>query len=121
MTGVLKTTEEFASREYFYIGGDYVDDGNDGFVKESQMYVEKLTPTSAGERGGAQKFPVVFIHGNGQSGTVSRFPVQMVYILIIQVFAGRQTPQDPYIEKLHALIFILHRISLINQIIRVRV
>lgn len=71
MTKSQKPMEDFGSREYFYVGGEYVEDKNGEFFKQGQMYVEKLTPADAGERSGAQQWPVVFIHGNGQSGTVS--------------------------------------------------
>jgi hypothetical protein len=62
-------TEAQHSREYFYVGGDYVDTG-DGHVFQNQMYVEKLSPTD----GASRKYPVVFFHGGGQSGTVGPSP-----------------------------------------------
>lgn len=52
-------------REYFYVGGEYVETP-DGHIFENQMYVEKLSPAD----GSTRKFPVVFLHGGGQSGTV---------------------------------------------------
>ena len=54
------------TRSYFYIGGEYVDDGSGGHVFRDQMYVEQLAPIS----GATQKFPLVIIHGQGQTGTV---------------------------------------------------
>ena len=59
------------SREYFYVGGRYVDDGNgkDQHIFSDQMYVEKLSPDISC----AKPNPLVFIHGQGQTGTVSRF------------------------------------------------
>lgn len=59
------STEAQHRREYLYVGGEYVDT-DDGHIFQNQMYVEKLSPTS----GSSRKFPVVFLHGGGQSGTV---------------------------------------------------
>ncbi|KAI0740947.1 Alpha/beta hydrolase family-domain-containing protein [Earliella scabrosa] len=53
------------TRSYFYVGGEYVDDGSGGHVFRDQMYVEQLAPIS----GATQKFPLVIIHGQGQTGT----------------------------------------------------
>jgi hypothetical protein len=57
--------EASASREYFYVGGSYVDTSA-GHLFTDQMYVEKLTP-----RKPSQPYPLVFIHGQAQTGTVS--------------------------------------------------
>lgn len=54
-------------RNYFYIGGGYADDGKGGHIFRDQMYVEHLKPVN----GGAQKTPIVIIHGQAQTGTVS--------------------------------------------------
>lgn len=55
------------SREYFYSGGRYVDDGSGTgqHILQGQMYVEKLTPAASCP----QPYPLVFIHGQGQTGT----------------------------------------------------
>ena len=55
------------NRSYFYVGGQYVDHGRKSHIMEGQMYVERLTPAA----GSTRPFPVVFVHGGGQSGTVS--------------------------------------------------
>ena len=57
------------NRSYFYVGGHYVDDEkSDGqHVLTSQMYVEQLLPLN----GIKHPWPLVFIHGAGQTGTVS--------------------------------------------------
>lgn len=60
-----KGQEAFASREYFYIGGSYVNTST-GHLFMDQMYVEKLSPTAP-----SQPYPVVLIHGQAQTGTVS--------------------------------------------------
>ncbi|KAK0384138.1 hypothetical protein NLU13_8227 [Sarocladium strictum] len=52
-------------RSYFYVGGQYEDDGKGEHVWSGQMYVEKLTPV----RGPVKSTPIVLIHGKGQSGT----------------------------------------------------
>lgn len=57
--------EAFAAREYFYVGGGYVNTGS-GHLFSNQMYVEKLTPLKP-----RQAYPLVFIHGQAQTGTVS--------------------------------------------------
>ena len=56
-------------RSYFYVGGGYVDAGSaDGErVFTGQMYVEQLMPID----GVKHPWPIVFIQGAGQTGTVS--------------------------------------------------
>lgn len=56
--------EAFAARSYFYVGGNYVEQGS-GHVFSNQMYVERLVPLKP-----TQTWPLVFIHGQGQTGTV---------------------------------------------------
>ncbi|PGH08833.1 hypothetical protein AJ79_05837 [Helicocarpus griseus UAMH5409] len=51
-------------REYFYAGGGYVNTKN-GHIFQNQMYVEKLSPIG----GSTREYPVVLLHGGGQSGT----------------------------------------------------
>lgn len=59
--------ESQSHRSYFYVGGRYVDDDNgDGqHVMTGQMYVEQLLPVG----GVKHPWPLVFIHGAGQTGT----------------------------------------------------
>lgn len=54
---------------YFYVGGEYVDNGAGGHIFHNQMYVEKLTPVN----GSSQSLPLVLIHGQAQTGTVIIF------------------------------------------------
>lgn len=63
------TQETPVSRQYFYAGGRYTDDGTGlgRHIFEDQMYVEKLSPALSYPK----QYPLVFIHGQGQSGTVS--------------------------------------------------
>ena len=65
----METVESACHRDYFYVGGSYVDDPSrpGEKVMEGQMYVEQLTPVE----GAKHPYPLVFIHGAGQSGTVS--------------------------------------------------
>ena len=59
--------EAFAARDYFYVGGQYVMDGETGrHYLIGQMYVEHLVPSAAVQ----QPYPLVLIHGGGQTGTV---------------------------------------------------
>lgn len=58
-------------RSYFYVGGGYVDDGSGGHIFRDQMYVEKLLPTF----GVTQETPIVLIHGQAQTGTVSALQI----------------------------------------------
>lgn len=61
------STEFPAIRSYSYVGGRYADNGAGGHVFVDQMYVERLQPT-----GGIQhSTPIIFIHGQAQTGTVS--------------------------------------------------
>jgi pimeloyl-ACP methyl ester carboxylesterase len=55
-----------AIQTYFYVGGGYADDGSGGHIFKDQMYVEKLSPASTKRK---QPSPIVFIHGQGQTGT----------------------------------------------------
>lgn len=57
--------EALHRREYFYIGGEYIESGGQHLF-QNQMYVEKLTPQRV-----TQPYPIVFAHGGAQSGTVS--------------------------------------------------
>lgn len=58
-------------RSYFYVGGGYVDDGSGGHIFRDQMYVEKLLPV----HGVSQETPIVLIHGQGQTGSVSALQI----------------------------------------------
>lgn len=57
------------TRSYFYAGGSYVDNGAGIHSFQGQMYVERLRPVT----GKVKKTPLILIHGQGQTGTVS-FP-----------------------------------------------
>jgi hypothetical protein len=57
-------------RSYFYIGGEYADDGKGGHIFRNQMYIEHLKPIN----GITQNLPIVLIHGQAQTGTVSWHP-----------------------------------------------
>lgn len=62
-------TEAFASREYFYIGGQYINQtlptsNTTSQFMIGQIYVEHLIPPII-----TKTSPVVLIHGNAQSGT----------------------------------------------------
>jgi pimeloyl-ACP methyl ester carboxylesterase len=58
--------EVLAVRIFFYVGGGYSDDGSGGHIFKDQMYVEKLSPITTKRK---QPNPIVFIHGQGQTGT----------------------------------------------------
>ena len=65
---IFPTAESAYHRSSFYVGGQYVDDGT-GTGQHSlvgQLYVEQLIPI----HGAKQPWPVVFLHGAGQTGTV---------------------------------------------------
>lgn len=80
-----------ASREYYYVGGQYINmtlvcapfqlvnacelagsyiaqpsSNVSGQYMTGQIYVEKLRPANV-----TKKYPLIFIHGAGQTGTVS--------------------------------------------------
>jgi 4-amino-4-deoxy-L-arabinose transferase-like glycosyltransferase len=55
-----------AQRSYVYVGGQYTQDSAGQHVFTNQMYVEKLMPTT----GVTKPYPIVFIHGQAQTGTV---------------------------------------------------
>lgn len=55
-----------AQRSYLYVGGQYILNSAGQHVFADQMYVEKLTPAA----GVTKPYPIVFIHGQAQTGTV---------------------------------------------------
>src|SRR6266581_5016938 len=60
------STENLDREAFFYVGGEYT--GSAGKeVMHGAMYVEVMVPKQT-----RQKYPIVFFHGNGQSGTVWR-------------------------------------------------
>lgn len=61
-------------RSYFYAGGEYLPTPT-GHILQNQMYVEKLSP----HNGPRQPYPIVFIHGSFQSGTVSTSSPSYIY------------------------------------------
>ncbi|KAJ3543704.1 hypothetical protein NM208_g3431 [Fusarium decemcellulare] len=92
-------------RSYFYVGGGYVSDGAGGEIFRDQMYVEKLVPA----KGAKQKTPIVFIHGQAQTGTnflnkpdggrgwASQFISQGYEVYIVdQTFRGRSAWAPAY-------------------------
>lgn len=62
-------------RDYFMAGGSYTDDGtgNGTHAFQGQMYVERLRPLA----GANHSYPLVFIHGAGQTGTVSHTMIRL--------------------------------------------
>ena len=63
----MQDSEVAYIRSYFYSGGEYAPDGHGGHYFRDQMYVEKLVPVD----GVRQTRPVVLMHGNTMTGTVS--------------------------------------------------
>ena len=59
----IPTIDAAASVGYFYVGGRYVGEG-DAQVIQGAMYVEVLRPRHV-----AHRYPLVLIHGAGQTGT----------------------------------------------------
>jgi hypothetical protein len=55
------------TRTFFYIGGEYANNGDGEHILRNQMYVERLRPTGRTVR----DTPIVLIHGQGQTGTAS--------------------------------------------------
>nr|CDP27778.1 Putative protein of unknown function [Podospora anserina S mat+] len=52
------------TREVFYVGGEYVDDGTGNETVYGQVYVEHLVPV----RKPLQKYPIIFIPGSSRTG-----------------------------------------------------
>ena len=64
----LTSKEASHRRDIFYAGGIYVDNAAaGGTIVVNQTYYERLIPAG----GVTQKYPLLFIHGGGISGTVS--------------------------------------------------
>ncbi|KAF3003572.1 hypothetical protein E8E13_006481 [Curvularia kusanoi] len=63
----INTSPETAAiRTFFYVGGDYTEDGAGGHIFHNQMYVEKLSPMNPQS---GDPVPIVLIHGQAQTGT----------------------------------------------------
>lgn len=76
--------ESPSHRSYFYVGGQYMDDGKgeNQHVMAGQIYVEKLIPIDGVRR----RWPLIFIHGAGQTGTVSPIPTYLLLLHLLWVF-----------------------------------
>ncbi|KAI9718487.1 MAG: hypothetical protein M1828_006670 [Chrysothrix sp. TS-e1954] len=59
--------EVLHKRNYFYVGGQYTPESSGGKqeIMTGQIYVEQLIPAG----GPCKKYPLVFLHGAGQTGT----------------------------------------------------
>lgn len=68
LLGLVSATAH--ERAYFYVGGGYEVTSGGENIFTNQTYVEKLTPAG----GASKEHPIVFIHGNGQTGTVCQLP-----------------------------------------------
>lgn len=64
-----QANEAYASRDYFYVGGEYVTSTTNDTLFVNQVYVEHLVPSRI-----EQPYPIVFIHGQSMTGTVSVLP-----------------------------------------------
>lgn len=64
----VNTIETPCHRRYFFVGGSYVEESSPmgGYTMKGQTYVECLTPIV----GVKKEFPLIFVHGGGQSGLV---------------------------------------------------
>lgn len=86
-TSLLGLTSASASHErsYFYVGGNYTLNSDGEHIFTDQMYVEKLVPAG----GVSREHPIVFVHGNGQTGTVR------LAIMVIQKNRGCADKGNP--------------------------
>jgi hypothetical protein len=65
--------ETWHTRDYFYVGGEYVNTTiPGGHLFHNQMYVEKLSPKIT-----LHPYPIVFVHGGAQTGTVSHMSLHV--------------------------------------------
>ncbi|KAL8800264.1 MAG: hypothetical protein Q9182_005288 [Xanthomendoza sp. 2 TL-2023] len=90
-------TEAPSHRSYFHVGGHYrnVGDAESQHVITGQMYVEKSTPFDGVKR----PWPLVFIHGASQTGTVSRISFSLLVAQSTVDGTRRWLELDAYIEK----------------------
>ena len=75
MSDATREIETPCHRQYFYVGGVYVKDDTSrfgGYTMKDQTYVECLTPIG----GATREFPLIFVHGGGQSGLVCNISAQ---------------------------------------------
>lgn len=71
--------EAFHQRSYFYVGGEYVKTAGGQHVFENQMYVERLLPADV-----TKPYPIIFIHGGAQTGTVRHSSYLLLNIQLTQ-------------------------------------
>ncbi|KAL2871365.1 alpha/beta hydrolase [Aspergillus lucknowensis] len=122
---VATGAESLHSREYFYVGGEYVNTAA-GYLFHNQMYVEKLSPPE----GSSQPYPVVFLHGGAQTGTnflnkpdggrgwASWFLDEgyEVYVVDRTMTARSPTiPQDGFSESVFSAEFIAQRFTAVQN------
>lgn len=69
ITNPTNTTDPPHTRQYFYSGGQYVTNTAGEHTWTDQLYVEQLTPLA----GITKENPIIFIHGQAQTGTVSLY------------------------------------------------
>ena len=86
--------ENVASKGFFYVGGEYVGEPGNQYM-QGAMYVEVMVPREI-----RQPYPIVFLHGNGQTGvdwlqTADGRPgwaydfLEMGYVVYLQDFPAR--------------------------------
>lgn len=79
----LIPVESPSRRSYFYVGGHYQDDGKgeNQHIMTGQMYVERLIPID----GVKHKWPLVSVHGAGQTGIVSPISPSPLLVHVLRV------------------------------------
>lgn len=94
-----------------YVGGQYIQNSAGEHVFADQMYVEKLTPAA----GVTKPHPIVFIHGQAQTGTVcindGPFPLlvadqidhDLVRIGSTSLMEGKAGPLTFSLKDMHAI------------------
>ena len=93
--------ESPSHRSYFYVGGQYVECDEKQHVMTGQMYVEKLLPVN----GATHRWPLVFIHGAGQTGTVSAIHFLLPNAFLFLSNRNRVFLQVPRVKN-HILCFL---------------
>lgn len=68
------------TRYHFYVGGNHTETKSGRYFC-NQMYVERLTPLSTSR----QPYPVVLVHGRGQSGTAGCLLCSGVYLTLYRI------------------------------------
>jgi pimeloyl-ACP methyl ester carboxylesterase len=112
------STDNIGREGFFYVGGEYAGPAGKE-VMHGPMYVEVMVPKQI-----KQKYPIVFFHGNGQSGTVWKqtpdgrpgwayYLINQGYVVYMVDYPARG--RSPYVPEMDGKLGLRTALELINQ------